>query len=139
MVGFSRGVASELTEAVRVPVSRVHTIYNPVVSEALVRTSDQPAGHPWLDNPGLRVILAAGRLTKNKDFSTLLAAFASLRERCPTRLMVLGKGRFRPVLESQAKELRIAEHVDCPGFVQNPYSGSCNYPDRSGSLDEFCM
>ena len=121
-VGVSRGVASDLTEAVGVPVGRVHTIYNPVVSEALVRTSDQPAGHPWLDDPGLRVILAAGRLTKNKDFSTLLAAFASLRERCPTRLIVLGKGRLRPVLESQAKELRIAEHVDFPGFVQNPYA-----------------
>ena len=52
----------------------------------------------------------------------MLAAFASLRERCPSRLIVLGKGRLRPVLESQAKELRIAEHVDFPGFVQNPYA-----------------
>ena len=113
-VGVSRGVASELTEAVGVPDDRVHTIYNPVVSEALLRNSDQPAGHPWLDDPGPRVILAAGRLSKQKDFPTLLTAFAKLRERCPARLIVLGKGRLRPVLESQAKELRISEHVDFP-------------------------
>ena len=113
-VGVSRGVASELTEAVGVPVGRVHTIYNPVVSEALMRHSDQPAGHPWLDSPGPRVILAAGRLSRQKDFPTLLTAFARLRERCPARLIVLGKGRLLPELESQAKELRVAEHVDFP-------------------------
>ena len=32
-VGVSRGVAAELTEVVGVPADRVHTIYNPVVSE----------------------------------------------------------------------------------------------------------
>ena len=121
-VGVSRGVATELTEAVGVPADRVHTIYNPVVSEALLRNSDQPAGHPWLDDPGPRVILAAGRLSKQKDFPTLLTAFAKLRERCPARLIVLGKGHLRPVLASQAKELRISEHVDFPGFAQNPYA-----------------
>ena len=118
-VGVSRGVASELTEVIGVPVDRVHTIYNPVVSEALVRNSHQPAGHRWLDDPGPRVILAAGRLSEQKDFPTLLTAFAKLREQCPTRLIVLGKGHLRPVLESLAKELRIAEHVEFPGFVRD--------------------
>ena len=121
-VGISRGVASELSEAAGVPADRVHTIYNPVVSEALVQNSDQPTGHPWLDNPGPRVVLAVGRLNKQKDFSTLLTAFAKLLDRCPAHLIVLGKGRLRPVLVSQAKELRIAEHVDFPGFVQNPHA-----------------
>ena len=119
-VGVSRGVASDLTELVGVPVGRVHTIYNPVVSEALVRDIDQPCGHPWLDDSDQQVILAAGRLSEQKDFSTLLTAFARLRGRCPSRLIVLGKGHLRLVLEAQAKELRIAEHVDFPGFVRNP-------------------
>ena len=121
-VGVSGGAASELTNAVGVPVEKVHTIYNPVVSEALVRDSRQPTGHPWLDNPGPRVILAAGRLTRHKEFSTLLVAFARILDDGPARLVVLGKGRLRPELESQAKELRIAEHVDFPGFVRNPYA-----------------
>ena len=121
-VGISRGLASELTETLGVPVERIHTIYNPVVSEALVRNSEQPAGHPWLDNPGPRVVLAAGRLIELKNFSILLDAFAKTLDRCSARLIVLGKGHLRPVLESQAKELRIAEHVDFPGFVRNPYA-----------------
>ena len=121
-VGISRGVASELTATIGVSIDRVRTIYNPVVSETLVRSFDQPADHPWLDNPGPRVILAAGRLSKHKNFSTLLIAFSRVLNHCPARLIVLGKGRLRPLLESQAKELQIAEHVDFPGFVRNPHA-----------------
>lgn len=121
-VGVSRGVASELTGAIGVPSDRVHTIYNPIVSPTLVRGAEQPAGHPWLDTPGPRVILAAGRLNKHKDFSTLLVAFANLLDRRPARLVVLGKGRLRSTLLSQARELQVAHHVDFPGFVQNPYA-----------------
>ena len=121
-VGVSRGVASELTGAVGVPADRVHTIYNPIVSPTILRDTQQPTGHHWLDHPGPRVVLAAGRLTKQKDFSTLLAAFAKLRDRCPTRLIVLGKGRLRPDLLAQAQRLGVSEHVDFPGFVSNPYA-----------------
>ena len=109
-----------MKEAVGVPADRVHTIYNPVVSANPVRDADRPAGHPWLDEPGPQVVLAAGRLNKQKDFPTLLAAFAKLLVHRPARLIVLGKGRLRPMLTAQARELRIAEHVDFPGFVENP-------------------
>ena len=121
-VGVSRGVSAELKEAVGVPADRIHTVYNPVVSAGLVRAADRPAGHPWLDQPGPRVVLGAGRLNKQKDFSTLLAAFAMLVAHRPARLIVLGKGRLRARLMAEARELRIAEHVDFPGFVQNPYA-----------------
>ena len=121
-VGVSRGVATELKEVVGVPANRVHTIYNPVVSAGLVRDAERPAGHPWLDGPGPQVVLAAGRLNKQKDFSTLLAAFAMLLAHRPARLIVLGKGCLRAMLMAQAEELRIAQHVDFPGFVQNPYA-----------------
>ena len=121
-VGVSRGVAAELTEAVGVPGARVHTIYNPVVSDSPVSDSDQPAGHPWLDNPGPRVILAAGRLSKQKDFPTLLAAFARILDHGPARLIVLGKGRARADLLAHAERLGISDHVDFPGFVHNPHA-----------------
>lgn len=121
-VGVSRGVASELTGAVGVPADRVHTIYNPVVSPTILRAAELPTGHHWLDHPGPRVVLSAGRLTGLKDFSTLLTAFAKLCVRCPARLIVLGKGRLRPELLVQAQRLGVSEHVDFPGFVSNPYA-----------------
>ena len=121
-VGVSRGVAAELTEAVGVPADRVHTVYNPVVSAGLVRDAHRPAGHPWLDRPGPPVVLAAGRMAVQKDFPTLLAAFARVLAHRPARLIVLGKGRLRPSLAARAGELGISEHTDFPGFVQNPHA-----------------
>ena len=101
---------------------RIHTIYNPVVSTGLARKALESAGHLWLDEPECPVVLAIGRLKKVKGFATLLRAFARLLAVRPSRLIVLGEGRLRPSLVSLAKELRIAEHVDFPGFVANPYA-----------------
>ena len=101
---------------------RIHTIYNPVLSPDLDRKALESAGHPWIDDPVRPVVLAIGRMKKVKDFSTLLSAFARLLAQRPAKLIVLGEGRLRPKLLSLAQRLRIAEHVDFPGFVKNPYA-----------------
>ena len=122
VVGVSHGVAAEMAELPGLPHDRIHTVYNPVVSPDLGRRSLEPAGHPWLENPMHPVVLAAGRMKRVKDFPTLLTAFARILARRPARLIVLGDGPLRPSLLSFARELRIAEHVDFPGFVENPYA-----------------
>lgn len=121
-VGVSHGVAAQLKEIPGISRDRVHTIYNPVVSADLERKALEPAGHPWLDEPTGPVVLAIGRMKKVKDFSTLLAAFARLVSRRSARLIVLGEGVLRKNLLSLAQNLRITEHVDFPGFVENPYA-----------------
>ena len=122
VVGVSRGVSTEFEKIPGVERGRVHTIYNPVVSERLVEGARRPANHPWFDGSGAPVILAVGKLNKGKDFSTLLDAFARLPARGRARLIVLGEGRLRPELLSLARKLRIAERVDFPGFEENPYA-----------------
>ena len=121
-VGVSHGIAAELAGIPDISHDRIHTIYNPVVSADLERKALEQAGHPWLDMPIRPVVLAIGRMKKVKDFSNLLAAFARLLAQRPARLVVLGKGRLRQSLLSLAQKLRIAEHVDFPGFVENPYA-----------------
>ena len=121
-VGVSHGVAAQLREIPGISRDRIHTIYNPVVSADLERKALAPAGHPWLDEPNGPVIVAIGRMKRVKGFSTLLAAFARLVSRRSSRLIVLGEGRLRQNLLSLAKRLGVAEHVDFPGFVENPYA-----------------
>ena len=120
-VGVSHGVSTELDRIPGLPHDRIHTIYNPVVSAYLRRGALEPVEHPWLAKPGAPVVLAIGKLIKRKDFSTLLMAFARLLGQRPARLIVLGEGRLRPNLLSLARDLRITDHVDFPGFVENPY------------------
>jgi glycosyltransferase involved in cell wall biosynthesis len=67
------------------------------------------------------VILAVGRLTAQKDFSTLIRAFAEVRRSCPARLLILGEAEERPALEALVKQLGLEQAVSLPGFVANPY------------------
>ena len=120
--GVSSGVAADLRRLPGMARERVHTVYNPVVAEDVDRKAREPVDHPWIGGDGPPVILAVGRLSAQKGFSTLLAAFARLLTRRPARLVVLGEGKRRPQLLSLARRLGVAEHVDFPGFVDNPYA-----------------
>lgn len=66
------------------------------------------------------VVLAAGRLVPEKDFVTLIRAFAQL-ERPRSRLVILGKGPERARLEAEARRLGVAGRVALPGFTAEPW------------------
>ena len=121
-VTVSRGVAGELGRLPGMSHSRIHTIYNPVVSSDVFHKACEPIDHPWLNGRGVPVVLAIGRLHKQKDFPTLLAAFALVLRQRRARLIVLGRGPLLANLRSLAHELRIAKYVEFPGFVENPYA-----------------
>ncbi|MGE0681501.1 MAG: glycosyltransferase [Candidatus Binatia bacterium] len=80
-----------------------------------------PFVHPWFTPSSPPVILSVGRLAKQKDFPTLLRAFARVRATRRARLMILGEGRKRKHLECLIKTLGIADDVALPGFVLNPF------------------
>lgn len=121
IVAVSQGVADDVVATSGVDPQHVHVIRNPVVSPALDRLAGNDPGHPWLRGGGPPVVLGVGRLTRQKDFPTLLRAFARLRERMDARLIILGEGEDRAALETLARELGIEDVTDFPGFVDNPY------------------
>ena len=121
-VGVSSGVSNELARLPGMSHDRIHTVYNPVVSADLFHKAREPVEHAWFEEPGPPVVLAIGGLHGQKDFATLLAAFARLLAERSARLIVLGKGYLLSDLLSLARELRIVEHVEFPGFVVNPYA-----------------
>ena len=65
----------------------------------LERRAQEPPGHPWLEGSGPPVVLGVGRLVPQKDFATLLDAFAKVRAQTPARLVILGEGRELAALE----------------------------------------
>jgi glycosyltransferase involved in cell wall biosynthesis len=68
------------------------------------------------------VILGVGKLELQKDFPTLLRAFARLRVEGPLRLAILGEGPQRDRLERLAQDLAISGDVLLPGFQMNPFA-----------------
>jgi len=121
IVAVSEGVAEDLAATCRIARRRITTITNPVITADFAARAMQPAGHPWFDDPGVPVYLAAGRMVAQKDHATLLRAFAlHSADGRPARLMILGDGPLRDELAGLARSLGIAERVAMPGFVANP-------------------
>ena len=121
IVAVSDGVADDLARTAKLPRGSIEVIHNPVVTETLKRLARAPLDHPWF-RPGHRpVIVAIGRLTRAKDFPTLLHAFARVRTTHSARLIILGEGEERGSLERLANELGVTEYTRLPGFTHNPY------------------
>jgi glycosyltransferase involved in cell wall biosynthesis len=115
-------VAEDLSYVTRVPDGSITVLPNPVVTAELFEQAKECPGHAWFMEGALPVILGVGRLTPQKDFPTLLHAFARVQRDRPSRLVILGEGAERPVLEQLSRQLGIEDKVSLPGFVSNPFA-----------------
>lgn len=121
VVAVSEGVATDLVTLCGLRADSVHVLNNPIVTPELERMRAEPVEHPWLRDKTIPTVLAVGRFVPQKDFGTLLEAFAMARRSRPARLVLLGDGVLRPDLEEQVSRLGIGDDVSLPGFVANPY------------------
>jgi glycosyltransferase involved in cell wall biosynthesis len=122
VVCVSRGVLEDTRALTGLAAERLSVIRNPVVTPRLGERAAQPVDHPWAEDASVPLILGAGRLTEQKDFPTLVRAFARLRAGRPARLVILGEGRQRGALTALARDLGVAADVALPGFTSNPYA-----------------
>jgi glycosyltransferase involved in cell wall biosynthesis len=122
VVAVSEGVADDLSAQTGLPRVRTTTIYNPVFSPRLLELARAPISHPWYKDEEPPLLLGVGRLEPQKDFALLVRAFARIRRERAVRLLILGEGRERSRLTQLAEALGVADSVDFPGFVPNPYA-----------------
>lgn len=111
----SRGVAEELTQTYGAPAPRVHAIHNGFDLQAIRERAmaPLPPGEelPW--------VVTCCRLNAQKDFETLLQAFAGLST--PARLVIVGDGELRPAIEARIHALGLEERVLLAGHQANPF------------------
>jgi glycosyltransferase involved in cell wall biosynthesis len=120
IIANCNGVADDVARLTGLSREHITTIYDPVVTPDLQEKMRAALDHPWFAPGSPPVLLAAGRFTAQKDFPTLLRAFARVRRVRPARLVILGEGRERTRLEALVRELGVAADVALPGFVINP-------------------
>jgi glycosyltransferase involved in cell wall biosynthesis len=121
IVAVTYGVAEDLTQAAKIPREDIQVIYNPIVIPRILEMAQIPIKDSWFREGEPPVILAVGRLSKQKDFGVLIQAFAQLRRVRQARLLILGEGEERPALEAQIRQLNLEKEIRLPGFVLNPY------------------
>jgi glycosyltransferase involved in cell wall biosynthesis len=120
VIAVSQGVSRELQETMNIPGNKIHVIFNPVVSAHLKVKSQAAVDEPWFEPGSSPLILGVGRLDPEKDFATLIRAFARVRQKTTARLLILGEGPEREFLERLAHDLGISSEISMPGFVNNP-------------------
>lgn len=116
----SEGVKQDLVQLFQLSPDRIQVVYNPVVTPDLFSLMSDPVDHPWFRD-STPIILAAGRLIKDKDFKTLIDAFARVRSRQLARLVILGEGPLEGSLKRRVRGYSLEKDVWFVGFDKNPF------------------
>jgi glycosyltransferase involved in cell wall biosynthesis len=123
LIAVSRGVAEDVHAVTGYPRTRIHALHSPILTEELRRRAEAPLEHPWFAPGEPPVVLGVGRLVKQKDFPTLIRAFARVRAARPARLLLLGRAKNnekRRRLTDLIDSLGVTADVQLAGYVDNP-------------------
>jgi|GEM_PF-310780 len=118
----SKGVAMDLERQWGVDPFRIHTIYNPFNLEA---TKERIPSNSSLDHffaSTRPVVVAMGRLTKQKRFDLAIQAIEILRDEfaLSVGLVIMGQGELEDNLKEMVKGKKLEAQVFFPGFVSTP-------------------
>jgi glycosyltransferase involved in cell wall biosynthesis len=122
LIAVSSGIAQDLITNYSIPPERVHVVPNPVVTAELYDKAREDPGHSWLARKDDPVIAWVGRLSREKRVSVLLGAFRILRQSRSCRLILVGDGPERAVIEELIRDWHLDDCVSMVGFQLNPFA-----------------
>lgn len=122
VIAVSEGVRKDTLAITNLQADKVRVVRNPVITKKLEYGAKQPCPHAWLEQDLEPVIIGSGRLSKQKDFVTLLHAFNKVNQKQSARLIILGEGAMRQELTELTEKLGLTERVLMPGFQENPHA-----------------
>ncbi|PIG91488.1 glycosyltransferase family 4 protein [Gloeocapsopsis sp. IPPAS B-1203] len=115
LVSVSQGVDSAFQW---LPARKRMVIYNP-----LIIRENQHAANLLQFDLHKQWIVAMGRLTYQKGFDLLIAAFQKIAAQFSDwQLIILGEGELRQELETYVDKLGLSHQVVLPGAVNNPFA-----------------
>lgn len=121
VLAVSEGLRSDLLARLSLPSRLVASIPNPVDIDRVVAEAKQEVDHSVFRS-GKPLIVGCGRLTRQKDFPTLLRAFALVARSRPVQLAILGDGEDRESLNGLAEALGRSRDVHLLGHQRNPHA-----------------
>jgi glycosyltransferase involved in cell wall biosynthesis len=115
----SEGVRAAMQRKYPFSSDRIERIVNPLNAAEVESKSLDEAGLP--SRPQEPLLVAAGRLSREKRYDLMLDAVARVRRSHPVTLWICGDGPERQRLAARTAELGLDPHVQFLGFVANPY------------------
>jgi glycosyltransferase involved in cell wall biosynthesis len=116
VVAVSDSFARALTSARGIPSERIIVLHNAIDPGWMINS---PEVAP-LVAPGEKLVLAVGRLSKEKGFPDLVAAIGHLKQTNPSlavKLVIVGEGLERPVIEDAIRRAGLEQQIKLVGHV----------------------
>lgn len=123
LVFVSRVQANHPLLAQQLAHGKALVIPNGVDLDAVRVAAGSPCAHPWTKDASVPMVLAVGRHVTQKNFETLLRAFADARPARPMRLIFLGDGKRAEIerLRQLALQLGVERDVGFVPATANPF------------------
>jgi glycosyltransferase involved in cell wall biosynthesis len=122
IIAVSQSLAQYVETTLNLKTDSVKVIYNPVIDAEMLLKSEYEVDNDWINSQSEPVFLAVGRLSLQKDYETMLKAFAQYKLNNSGKLLILGEGELRTKLENLITTLKLDNEVRLLGFTDNPYS-----------------
>lgn len=117
----SKGSRSDVIAYTGISPDRVVVIYNAILHDKINVLAREKITHPWFTNVTTPVLVAAGRLSHEKNFPLLISSISIVVKFMPIRLVIFGEGLERKKLQEQIDALNLSQHILLHGFENNIY------------------
>jgi len=123
VITVSEGVKKSLLSCFKIPTTKLKVIYNPVnIKKIDILRREKITEEAVFKNDNKPIIISCGRLTKQKNYPSLIKAIKILKDTgIKANLIILGKGEEEKRLKKLVKDLNLEKEVRFLGFKKNPY------------------
>ena len=95
-------------------------IYNPLDKKNILSKARKNINVPFFKKKFFKFINVA-RLEDQKDHVTLIKAFSMLNKKIKFRLLIIGNGKNKKILENLICDYNLNKHIKIIDFKRNPY------------------
>ena len=120
LVAVSNDAARQMERFGLLKKNKAQTIYNPVICKDIFEKSKDEINHPFLTSNN-KLFLSVGRISKEKDYPTLIAAFEKIIYIEEARLIIVGDGPDKSKLTQLIENSGLSERIALLGHMSNPY------------------
>ena len=120
LVVNSRGLVDGMVRRYPFTAGRLDVLANPTDFETIDRRASEPPAH--VKPPGVKLVIAVGRLSPQKRHDLMIDAFRQVSERHPAILWICGEGPGWAAIRKRIDRLALADSVRLLGFCSNPFA-----------------
>ena len=121
IVGNSKAVCENILSSTKINNKKVKLILNPTFVSEILEKAKKPVKEKWITSSKDPIILTVGRLSSQKNISLLIDSFSNLLPMVNCKLLIIGDGPQRKMLESKTNSMNLSNRVKFLGYSSNPY------------------